>query len=517
MEIEDSDYDEILKDSSPYKIYEELNKQVKNVTDDPYCSEFKNLKQDYKDKSVELCKKVTQLLDFVFKKDKSKEFKDYCSHYKYWVYQEVRNLFNGGTSDSDIQDVIKKFNKLQTDLFTKHGKRDCSYRFDIENLQGLNYKVQEKYLYDYFKNYNNIKTSETCNKCKNGKYKEYLEGIKSLYENEKENCCFPETWDCSNYFLTCKSEFDPSKLLSAFLSKGNGSCDGLSSITANFDEEKLNSVVTDQEVLNSITHGACINLNNSERASDNTTQQNFCLLAASAILTRNVPTDGIDRPEMTDRESPLRTANSGFREDLAEGDLPKRDALQEGQLDAKGKGGDSPNTQVNGKVLSNRVVLAEYRWSFKPGGKLDCRSKSKNKDIMRLCGYMDELVEGNFATQIEGTGAYKVQAGRSWTEDDLKLARERLWKRRSANESNILNNIFVRISTGVTLFTPFGSRLRRHRKRQQRYKLDFTDLSTPKRPRRFLKRTYRHSDRRRFNVVNIEDELHSSNDLRNIN
>ncbi|SBS99636.1 PIR Superfamily Protein [Plasmodium malariae] len=505
----DIDYDAVLKESYPYKIYEELNNQVKNVENEEKCNAFKDIASTHKDTYVTLCNKVSKLLDFVFKKDTSENFKEYCSHYRNWVYQEIWNLFKEGKSNDDIEGVINKFNKLQIDLFIKHRKRNCSFGFDIKNLQGLKYNIEEKYLYDYFKNYNTIKSSETCNKCNNGKYREYLKSVSDIYNNVKEYCCSYGTSVCDNYFLTCKNEFDPSELLSALLSKGSENCDGLSSITANFNEEKLNSVVTDSEVLNSITHGACINLNNRERASDNTTQQNFCLLATSALLTKNSPTDEIDRPYVSRRESPLRRANSGFGEHQAEVELPKGNALQ-GQPDAKGIRGDFGEISVKIEAVPPvKDAPGPIRWKFNEKGTLQCPTKSRDKYEELLCKYMDVLVEGKFATQMEGTKRYKVQAGKSWTKDDLKLARERVRKRRSANESNILNNIFVRISTGVTLFTPFGSRLRRDRKRKQRYRKDFTDLYTRKRPRRFLKRTYRHSDRRRFNVVNIEDQLHS--------
>ncbi|KAI4833790.1 uncharacterized protein MKS88_000210 [Plasmodium brasilianum] len=499
--------DKILEESYPYSIYKEFNNELVNATDETYCNEFKIIKQDYKEKSFELCKNVTKLLEFVFKKHTSEKYKDYCSHYKNWVYQEVRNLFNESTSDSDIEDVIKKFNKLQIELFIKHRKHDCSYRFDIKNLQGLNYKVQEKYLYDYFKNYNNIKTSETCNKCKNGKYKEYLKSISVIYDDEKENCCTPSFWDCSNYFLSCKDDFNPSRLLSALGSNGNERCEGLKSIKSIFKDEKSNPEEFGKEFMSAINYGGCYSPTK-DTLEVGDAKRPVCILYSNFVpLPVDEPTARTDGQEATVSSFSADNASSISRVD------PGKDV----EVDGKGNRGVPRATDVKKEIPSSKLTLNSYKWSFKQGGKLDCRSRSNNKDSMRLCRYMEELVEGKFATQIEGTGAYKVQAGRSWTEDDLKPARERVWKRRSANESNILNNIFFRISTAVTLFTPFGSRLRRHRKRKQRYRLDFADLSTRKRPRRFLKRTYRHSDRRRFNVVNIEDELLSSNDLRNIN
>ncbi|SBT85525.1 PIR protein [Plasmodium malariae] len=524
------DYDEILKDSNPYKIYEELNKQVKNATDGQYCSEFENVEQDYRDKSVKLCKKVTNLLEFVYEKDKSKDFKDYCSHYKYWVYQEINKLFNEHSSKSDIDDVIKKFNKLQTVLFTKHKKRDCSYRFDYNTFEGLKYNIEEKYLYDYFKNYNTIKSSETCKKCNNSKYKEYLKFISDIYNNVKEDCCLYGTSVCDNYFLTCDDKFDPRKLLSALLSKGSVNCDGLSNITSNFDEEKLNSMVTDPKILNSITYGTCFNLNNHELTSSNAKYPHCSLLATSVTLNRSVPTDGNAGRALLDSGSPLDGVNL-LTGDGQVGENSPQEAASQGEPRTKTRGGDSHSPEeLKQEATAEEDAPDTFRWKFDGGGTLQCQTKSRGKNEEVLCEYMDVLIEGTFATHMKDTKSYKVKAGISWTEDDLKPAREIVRKRRSANESNILNNIFFRISTAVTLvmgiififylffkFTPFGSRLRRHRKRKQRYRLDFADLSTRKRPRRFLKRTYRHSDRRRFNVVNIEDELLSSNDLRNIN
>ncbi|SBS98202.1 PIR Superfamily Protein [Plasmodium malariae] len=501
--------DKIVKESYPYSIYNELNEQVKSATDEKYCNEFKKLNNDYQGKSIELCKKVTHLLDFVYKKDKSKEFKEYCSHYKYWVYEEISKLFNDDTPENIINDVIDKFNKLQTTLFINRQKNYCSYRFDLKTLGELNSRKVEKKLYDYFKNYNTIKSRDKCSNVSIEKYKGYLEGIKILYENEKDYCCFPGTWDCSNYFLTCNSEFDPSKLLSAFQSKGNGSCDGLNRITANFDEEELNTVVTDAEILNSISHGACFNLDKHELTSSDTKHPRCSLLATSVTLTRSVRTDGNSGATMTDNGSPPDGVNSVTRDNREEGRTPQAGASQGQQGTIEKAGGSRSTEKLKIEAPSEKDSPDTFRWKFNEKGTLQCPTKSRDKNEELLCNFMEELVEGNFATQMEGTKRYKVKAGRSWSEDDLKPARERVRKRRSANESNILNNIFVRISTGVTLFTPFGSRLRRDRKRKQRYRKDFTDLYTRKRPRRFLKRTYRHSDKRRFNVVNIEDELHS--------
>ncbi|SBS95301.1 PIR Superfamily Protein [Plasmodium malariae] len=518
--MEDLDYEEIFKDSKPYNIYKELENEVKDVTDGQHCNEFEGINSPHKEKYVILYKKVSKLLEFLFSKETSENYEDYCLHYRYWVYHELMKLFKDDERKNDIAQIINKFIKLQTTIFSEHEKPGCSLGFVRKDFTELNYKIEEKYLYDYFKNYNTIKNSDRCSKVNNGKYKKYLQSIDNIYKNLKEDCCTPWDWGCSNYFLTCNNKFDPSVLLSTLGSNDKEECNRLNSITANIDEEILDSKLSDPGILDSFTHGICFNLHNRELKSEGYQKHPHCsLLSVSGKSHRSLTASGSVGHQVTNNKSipSYGHQTKDSRSSSSNADSMPGESEAEVKAETTDNGADFPDAKVKGKVESKRVALAEYRWSFNPDGNVDCRTKSRDKNEELLCNYMDVLVEGKFATQMEGTKSYKVQAGRSWKEDDLKPALEKVMKRSSANESNILSNIFVRISTGVTLFTPFGSRLRRHRKRKQRYRFDFTDLSTRKRPRRFLKRTYRHSDRRRFNVVNIEDELHSSNDLRNIN
>ncbi|SBS99317.1 PIR Superfamily Protein [Plasmodium malariae] len=509
--------DKILEESYPYSIYKELNDEVKNANDGKYCSEFENVKQDYKDESVKLCKKVSKILDFVFKKSTQNEFKDYCTHYKYWVYQEVRNLFNENTSVSDIEDVIKKFYKLQLDLFNDHNRNDCSYRFDYKTLEGLNYNIEEKSLYDYFRNFNTIKSIETCSKCTNGEYKEYLKSTGDTYNNLKEYCCLSEDWDCSHYFFSCKDEFDPSKLLSSLGSEEIGNCDGLKTITAVFNDKISDSEAFSSDFLKSLNYGACYRPNNGKFTSGDRAHP-FCnLYTAPVQLSSSVTIVRINEPQGNGDRSPPGNSNSMKGEDQEQVKQAKRVPPKEVTDETnENEGGSGRYGELKKKASPMKDASDNFRWKIAATGQLKCSSKNKKEAELAMCDFMEELIEGGYAKKIEDTEKYTLDIKNGWTTEELKVFRERI-RKRSAYESNILNNIFFRISTGVTLFTPFGSRLHRRRKRKQRYRFDFTDLSTRNRPRRFLKRTYRHSDRRRFNVVNIEDELHSSNDLRNIN
>ncbi|SBS96017.1 PIR Superfamily Protein [Plasmodium malariae] len=456
MEIEDPDYDEILKESFPYKLYEELNKQVENVTDGQYCSEFENLKQDYKDKSVELCNKVTQLLDFVVKKKKSKEFKDYCSHYKYWVYQEIRKLFNERSSNNDIAEVIKKFIKLQTTIFSNHQKYGCSFGFGTKDFIELNYKIEEKYLYDYFKNYNTIKSSDTCSKVNNDKYKKYLKSIVKVYNDLKEYCCLSENWDCSHYFLSCKDEFDPSKLLSALGSEEKGNCDGLKTITAVFNDKKSDSEAFSSDFLKSLNYGACYSPNNGTFTSGDRAHQ-FCnLYTAPVQLSSSVTIVRINEPQGNGDRSPAGNSNSMRGKDQGQVKQSKRVSPKEVTDETNENVGDSGSYGEHKKKTSpDEDTHVTFRWKLDTSGQLKCPTTSTKKAELGICDYMEELIEGGFATKTK-SGMYRLNIKTNWTTDDLRTYRERIRSRRSTHELNtdyfnILNNIFVRISTAVTL------------------------------------------------------------------
>ncbi|SBS98942.1 PIR Superfamily Protein [Plasmodium malariae] len=517
MEIEDSDYDKILKESSPYNIYKELEDEVKDVTDGQHCTEFEGITSTHKEKYVILYKKVSKLLDFVFKKETSENYKDYCLHYRYWVYNELRKLVKDDKQSNDITEIIKKFMKLQATIFSNHQKYGCSLGFVTKDLAELNYKTEEKYLYDYFKNYNTIKCSETCTKVNNGKYKKYLQSIDKIYKNLKEDCCIPWDWDCSNYFLSCKDEFDPRRLLSALGSNDNESCEGLKSIKAIFKDEKLNPETFSSDFLKSLNYGACYSPKDGTFTSGDAVHP-FCnLYTAPVQLSSSVTIVRSNEPQGNGAGSPADNSYTVRGEDQEQEkqaqSVPPKEVTDETN---ENEGGSGSYGEHKKKASPDEDTHVTFRWKLDTSGQLKCPTTSTKKAELGICDYMEELIEGGFATKTK-SGMYRLNIKTKWTTDDLRTYRERIRSRRSTHELNtdyfnILNNIFIRISTGVALFTPFGSRLRRHKKRKQRYRFDFTDLSTRKRPRRFLKRTYRHSDRRRFNVVNIEDELHSSND-----
>ncbi|SBT27881.1 PIR Superfamily Protein, partial [Plasmodium malariae] len=345
--------------------------------DDQHCTEFKGINSPHKEKYVTLCKKVSKLLDIVFKKESSKNYEDYCSHYKYWVYQEIRKLFNESSSNNDIAEVIKKFIKLQITIFNNHQKYGCSFGFGTKDFTELNYKIEEKYLYDYFKNYNTIKSSDTCSKVNNDKYKKYLKSIVKVYNDLKKYCCLSEDWVCSHYFLSCKDEFDPSKLLSSLGSEEKGNCDGLKTITAVFNDKISDSETFSSDFLKSLNYGACYSPNNGTFTSGDTAHP-FCnlytvpvQLSSSVTIVRN------NEPQGNGRASPPGNSNSMRGEDQEQEKHAKRVPQKEVTDETNENiGGSGSYRELKKKASPDEHTHVTFRWKFDTSGQLKCPTTS---------------------------------------------------------------------------------------------------------------------------------------------
>ncbi|KMZ94674.1 hypothetical protein PVMG_02563 [Plasmodium vivax Mauritania I] len=83
-----------------------------------------------------------------------------------------------------------------------------------------------KHLYEYFKNYDDIKSKINCENETDPKYITYLKYISSLYNKhiEEEGCCSWGAEMCPDYFLECDEAYDPQKLITAINSAEKSEC-----------------------------------------------------------------------------------------------------------------------------------------------------------------------------------------------------------------------------------------------------------------------------------------------------
>ncbi|SCP02991.1 PIR protein [Plasmodium malariae] len=525
--MEDYEYDEILQKLPSHKIYNELNNVDNNVVISSVCK-----REDYKkcgdiDTCLNICKKIEKNLKYLSEIRKSEVYYNRCSHYMYWVYKEIWNLFKSNSNPNNVEAVITEFLNLQSSLTRYYGILNCHYIFSKKSLEVLKTKNEEKHLFDYFKNFEYIRTKETCDKVKIDKYIKYLNYIHGLY-NGKKNCCVKNISKCPNYFLNCGNELDPSKLLSELHSEKEKDCGRLKSIISNTSEEKRDSTPFSEEFMKSIYITRCPILSSGESSSNNSGV--LCNLFRTYMNPRrNVNETGKTVQELRENissEAQVEISSTSLSEAPSEKN--------------KKKEGDSITEKIN-LISSDEKADNAFRWNFGKG-KLSCPPNKPEDDEYGMCEYMEELVKDGFFAKAEDSEGYEFKRGPLWKYEYLASAtrnkrHEHLGKSRSLilkdygrsqsifhkraetfyasnssrkaipgkdTEYNILQNTFVRISIVSTLFTPFGSYVGKNKKRKKRYRINLAQLNTQRIPRRFIKRSYRHSDRRRFSVVNLQ-------------
>ncbi|SBT85527.1 PIR protein [Plasmodium malariae] len=196
--------DKILVGSPSYNIYNTFDKKVEEEKYNNSCKVFKNEGDTGTNEGYEL----------------------------YWAYQNIKKFLEENSENFNGNSYISKFLSARDSIKHDYNSYFCQYEFKNDNATDvLNDKLEEKYLYDYFRNYDSIKSYKTCNILEFSKYKEYLEHIDILYKKYKNEkyCCEDSWYSCPNYF-NCYEGFDPTKLLSVLNSKGKKNCDNLKNL-----------------------------------------------------------------------------------------------------------------------------------------------------------------------------------------------------------------------------------------------------------------------------------------------
>ncbi|KAI4833629.1 PIR protein [Plasmodium brasilianum] len=523
--MEEEVYNDILKQLPSYTLYNKFNSEIKEVKYNNACNIPDSVTSEYKDNCINLCKKVARNLENLPKKDKSWSYENRCLHYKYWLYEEIRKIFQDDAKPNDVEVVIKEFLRVQPLLTTDYEILNCDYKFSQNNLQELETKIKEKYMFDYFTNYEHIKAKETCDNVKIDKYKKYLNYILELYNSKKKDCCVQKISKCPNYFLNCDNEFNPSELISILGSSYDGNCNGLKSFEGTkISEEKLESSDLEQDFLDTIHFTNCHVKNNDKELSCG-------FVRASALTRRNmidVVNSGQENGERSYSED--RTSVSSIHSEHA--------ALHEEVRKIAGISSEETN---NLSTLKKKEGV-DLRWNISKDGTLRCTSEILEKDTSGPCTYMEELVKEGIFIKLENSLGYRLKKGETWPPKALKIVIKKKNQSQMENyksqklgytehalilkpkelrfydienpnaetypekdaETYVLQNTFVRVSIVVALFTIFGSYVGKIKNRKKRYRIYLADLNTQRSSKRYIKRTYRNTNRRRFSVVNIE-------------
>ncbi|SBS92890.1 PIR Superfamily Protein [Plasmodium ovale curtisi] len=211
--------DDILKNSPSYMLYKEFDSVVNDTEIDQDCKNHFKDQSTYKDKSIEICKKILSNFKKLYNNTIKIKADNPCLHYKYWVYKEIWKIIKDNNEFKNVKKITQKFLDLQKkkNIPNDPTKIACHYYYIFQDLIELNTKIEEKDLHDYFKYYDNLEKKLLAENNKET-YRSYISYINGLYEKHKIGweCCdtsYGVDPLCRHYFK-CEDEYNPSYLIS---------------------------------------------------------------------------------------------------------------------------------------------------------------------------------------------------------------------------------------------------------------------------------------------------------------
>lgn len=203
------------------ELFNNAKKPTKENTKPKYdpCNAFVNIKEVYAKKACTFSKEIQRNIKKIYSINKGINREKYCLHYKFWVYEKLKNVFAADSDKIYNNGVIRKFNYLTAFVMNGFIYYRCQYYFSGDKFNDILLKVEKKiYIYDYFNNYYSIKNRiVTCKDVNTEQYNECLTSVIKLYNQyKKEQCRNYENFllnNCDDYFLF-DEKYNPQILLS---------------------------------------------------------------------------------------------------------------------------------------------------------------------------------------------------------------------------------------------------------------------------------------------------------------
>ncbi|SBT59024.1 PIR Superfamily Protein [Plasmodium ovale wallikeri] len=256
--------DDILKETSSYKLYKEFETKVEAETDNEYCKGIFKEENKYQVEGIEICKKIINNFKKLYNNEINIKTDNSCLHYKNWVYHEIWKLIISKSEQGNAKEIINKFLDIQKgkNVYSSDSKKVCHYYFVFSDFIELNSKKEEKDLRDYFKYYHTIYENISPHASDKEKYKKYIQYIYELYKRHKIDwkCC-DESYGvdplCRHYFK-CEEEYNPSDLLEILngAKKEDIKKKYKTPPVVLFGEEKLTGDLKEEDVMR-IQYGRC--------------------------------------------------------------------------------------------------------------------------------------------------------------------------------------------------------------------------------------------------------------------
>ncbi|SBT56843.1 PIR Superfamily Protein [Plasmodium ovale wallikeri] len=203
----------VLDNISSYEMYKELNKKDNISEYYNYCTKI-DINKSKGSEARDLCAKLVRNLKNINEMENKEERKECCLHLSYWLYDQYKDIFGVNSLYTSDMPFIRELFNMQYLINNESGIHDCYYYFS-NNL--TNWK-EFMDLHYYFKNYENLKTTDTF-KDKKEDGCSYLNRMKNLFDQYIEICCNCFTnrgFYCNNscpHYFKCEKEYYPSALL----------------------------------------------------------------------------------------------------------------------------------------------------------------------------------------------------------------------------------------------------------------------------------------------------------------
>ncbi|KMZ98764.1 hypothetical protein PVNG_00558 [Plasmodium vivax North Korean] len=201
--IDNSKYkelDAILEKLPAYQEYKELNNDVNGNDYNNICKDFVTKK----DEVETLCKKFLRNIDNLASQKGTNDYKSKYFYLSHWIVDELGKIFNTNSVKGARQTIDKIIYQGNIKYSNKNDNKNKIY-FIYNSDFDFKVAKEEKYLHDYFINYDDI---AKCTKEKCKIYAKFVEYITTIYYEHKQDCL---GWPC-DYFIH-DPKYDPDDLL----------------------------------------------------------------------------------------------------------------------------------------------------------------------------------------------------------------------------------------------------------------------------------------------------------------
>ncbi|SBT58699.1 PIR Superfamily Protein [Plasmodium ovale wallikeri] len=193
----------ILEKLTKYKLYDKLDKNNYNISDCEYCSRVNSILTKHNGASELCCRFAKNLITLPTILDDEGNSNERCRYFNFWINYSISKITSTYDTDTyNINQILTRFLQVHNRIKSQNKHNNCEFEYNREN--DLKLWNEWKDLYDYIRNYDDIKDiiNSDGNLCK--LYSEYFSYITKLYSAYKNKCCDNIVYSVCPYSLNFK-------------------------------------------------------------------------------------------------------------------------------------------------------------------------------------------------------------------------------------------------------------------------------------------------------------------------